>query len=144
MFSNLKLGVRLGAGFAIVLALSVSMAAVATYQLSKLTENSEKLARNDAPRLEAALRLDASANANARRLTELLLAKEQADIERLAKRFEVNEVKTADAVEELGKLKLSEEAAAVMAAIKENHAKYAAAAKKMTALAVEGKAEEAG
>ncbi len=140
---DMKIGVRLGAGFAVVLALSIVTAGVGIYALGTLRASAEKLAKNDAPRLEASLRLDASASANSRRLPEMLAAKDEAEIERLTKRFAVNEQKTADAVEELAKLALSEDAARVMVTIKEAHTAYAEVSKKFIAIVKSGKADEA-
>jgi methyl-accepting chemotaxis protein len=133
----------LGAGFAVVLSLSLVTAGVGVYALSKLAGSAEKLAKNDAPRLEASLRLDASASANSRRLPEMLVTKDKAELERLAKRFDVNAEKTATAVEELAKLATAEDAAKVMASIKEAHTSYAQVAKKFITLAQEQKSDEA-
>jgi len=141
--ANVRLGVRLGAGFAVVLSLSIVTAGVGIYALSTLSASAAKLAKNDAPRLEASLRLDASASANSRRLPEMLVAKDKPELERLAKRFEVNAQKTSDAVEELAKLATAEDAARVMASIKEAHVAYAEMSKKFVGLAQDEKTDEA-
>lgn len=68
MFNNLKIGVRLGIGFAITLALLITIASVSYLRMNALSENVESMVNDRFPKTVQANSLIDALNSIARQL----------------------------------------------------------------------------
>ncbi|WP_341910660.1 methyl-accepting chemotaxis protein [Polaromonas sp. YR568] len=141
--ANLKIGTRLGAGFALVLVLMVSLIAVALLSLAHVGQASSQMIEKDLIKMEAANTINATIRANARRTMELFLAKDAAQMNTINQRIEANKKLIGDALGVLDTLVYTEQGKAMLAKLKEKRGQYVAIMGKIGKLVAEGKREEA-
>ena len=72
-FQNLRIGVRLGWGFGLLIVLTVVAIAVAILRFSQVGEVNTRIIESDWVKAEAANTINATTRANARRTMELLI-----------------------------------------------------------------------
>jgi methyl-accepting chemotaxis protein len=141
--ANLKIGTRLGAGFALVLVLMVSLIAVALLSLAHVGQASSQMIEKDLIKMEAANTINATVRANARRTMELFLAKDAAQMNTINQRIEANKKSIGDALGVLDTLMYTEQGKAMLAKLKEKRGQYVAIMGKIGKLVAEGKREDA-
>ncbi|MRT31093.1 methyl-accepting chemotaxis protein [Herbaspirillum sp. CAH-3] len=141
--TNLKIGVRLGAGFGLVLLLMASLIAIGFIHLTSIGETSNKMVDKDWVKAEAANTIDATTRANARRTMELLIAPDKAYADKIREHIEFNKKTINEAMETLDKLIYRQEGKALLAKIKESRAQYVASFRKVDKLVAEDKRDDA-
>jgi methyl-accepting chemotaxis protein len=72
--ASMKIGTRLGAGFALVLTMTVALAMVVLSSLAGIGNSTEQMVEKDWVKAEAAHNINAFMRANARRTMELFFA----------------------------------------------------------------------
>ena len=77
MFKNLKIGVRLGAGFGIVLLILAAIVGIAMTRMSAMNGDTEKLVRMDWVKAKLVTEVKEFANDNAKANLELFLPQEE-------------------------------------------------------------------
>ena len=88
--ANMKIGMRLGAGFALVLVLVAILAAVALSSLSSIGQSSREMIKEDWVKANAAHVINAAMRANARRSMELFFARDPAATSAILQNIESN------------------------------------------------------
>jgi methyl-accepting chemotaxis protein len=141
--SNMKVGARLGGGFAVLLSLAIAASALGIYTLSASHKDTERLVQGDVARLAAALRLDSAARANGRHLPEMLLSRDPAATEKMLQHVAENAKKTAQAVDELEKLVDHEAGKKALASISEAASRFTVSYRKLLVLVKRGQHDDA-
>ncbi len=142
-FNNLKIGIRLGAGFGILIAMMLLMALVSVVRFSELADINDRIIEKDWVKAESANVINATTRANARRTMELVLATSPEQISTIKQSIEANKKTIAEALETLEKLIYLPEGKALVVKLKEARGKYVASFTKVANLVDEGKREEA-
>ncbi len=140
---NMKVSLRLGLGFGLVLALLLIVGGVGVSRLATLDESTEMLVGRDAAKLEQALRLESAARANAARVAQLLTTADRGEIERIRESIEQNKKAATDAQDRLDALMVLPEAKAAMARIKESRGTYVQSFGKLVKLVEDGRRDDA-
>jgi len=144
MFSNMKIGVRLGLGFGLVLVLLSAIAAIGIKELASVNEITNRMATQDWNKSVLANDVVDLANDNARASYELFLTADKAVIAKTLDRMESNKKTITDKLDQLEQLLYKPEGKAKLAAIREARKPYVAAFTKASTLLLEGnKREEA-
>src|SRR5580765_5720210 len=99
LFKDLKLGTRLGIGFATVLLLMGTIIALATSRLHSIGEISDRIITKDWVKADAAATINATTRSNARRSMELLLAVDKGQVDKIHLTIETNRKKITDALD---------------------------------------------
>ncbi len=141
--ANMKIGVRLGAGFGLVLALMVMLIATMQTRLHGIGEVNNKILEKDWGKADAANTINTTTRANARSTMELLIRTEPAQMTRIFARIEANKKIIDEALETLDKLIYLPDGRALLAKIKEQRGQYVASFTKVSKLIVEDKRDEA-
>ncbi|MDE3118646.1 MAG: MCP four helix bundle domain-containing protein [Nitrospirota bacterium] len=104
MLQNMKLGVRLGLGFAVVLLLLLLASGVGIYNLSNFKDVTNVIVNHVFPKV--ALVNDTIKNTldNGRQVRNVALSTNQADIEEYFKKMEANRKKNGENLDKLDKL----------------------------------------
>jgi methyl-accepting chemotaxis protein len=143
MFKNMKIGMRLGLGFAVVLVLLGIILATGVKKLASVNEITNRMATQDWVKSVIANDIVDLANDNARASYELFLVTDKKDLENTHARIDKN-VKTINAkVEQLGEMLYLPAGKTKLAAMKEKRIPYVASFKHVAKLLNEGKREEA-
>jgi methyl-accepting chemotaxis protein len=142
-FNNLKIGVRLGAGFGILIFMMLCMALVSINRFGELAEINDRIIERDWVKAEAANVINATTRANARRTMELVIASNPEQIGTIKQSIEANKKTIAQALETLEKLIYLPEGKTLVAKLKEARGKYVASFIKVAKLVDEGKREDA-
>ncbi len=144
MFSNMKIGMRLGLGFGMVLVLLSAIAAIGIKELASVNEITNRMANLDWTKSVLANDVIDMANDNARASYELFLTTDKADIAKTLDRMEINKKKITDKLEQLDRLLYKPEGKAKLDAIREARKPYVAAFTKASkSLLEENNREEA-
>jgi methyl-accepting chemotaxis protein len=141
--NSIKLGTRLGIGFATVLVLMAVMIGLAVMRFASVGEATHKIISVDLVKAEAAATINAATRANARRSMELLLDADKAAAERIRARIEFNKKQIVEALEVLDRLVYSPEGKALLGKVKDARAQYVAALGNVDRLAEDGKRDDA-
>ena len=115
--SNLKIGVRLGAGFGIVLTLMAALAAVGMTNMSNIQERLDKIASDNNYRLKLNHDMSEAVHVVSRVIRTVVLLQDPGQIETEKKKIDVARNKYNEAWEALNKLPASETGKAKRAAI---------------------------
>jgi len=142
-FNNLKIGIRLGAGFGILIAMMLVMALVSVVRFSELSDINDRIIEKDWVKAEAANVINATTRANARRTMELVIATNPEQIGIIKRSIEVNKKTIAQALETLENLIYLPEGKTLVAKLKEARGKYVASFTNVAKLVDEGKREDA-
>jgi len=144
MFKNMKIGMRLGLGFGLVLVLLSTVAFIGIKELASVNEITNRMATKDWTKSVIANDVIDLANDNARASYELFLTNDKANIAKTLERMESNKKKITDKLEQLDQLLYKPEGKAKLAAIRDARKPYVAAFTKASKLLLEeGKREEA-
>ena len=140
--SNMKIGTRLGAGFALVLAMMVSLVLVVLASLASIGGSSSRVIEQDWVKAEAANTINAITRANARRTMELFFAQDAAYTSKINQHIETNKKVINDAVQVLETMIHTDEGKTLLADFKDKRTRYVQSFGKVSKLlAEENKAE---
>ena len=140
---NLRIGVRLGAGFGLVLLLMAATFALAIARFSSVGEATDRILEEDWVKADAAATLNATTRANAQRTMELFFADDKARLAGVHERIAANKQLVNDSLATLDKLVRAPEAKALLAKIKDERAAYVASFTKVDRLLGEWQRDEA-
>ena len=140
---DLRIGMRLGAGFGLLNAMMLLMAVMGFLSLKGVGDINTRIIEKDWVKAEAASTINATTRANARLTMELLIAADDAQTARVRQRIEINKKTISDALATLDQLIYLPEGKALLATLKDARAKYVAAFSKVAKLIAEGKKDEA-
>lgn len=140
---DMKLGARLGLGFAALLALMVLMIALAITRFNSVGESSHKIISQDWVKADAAATISATTRANARRTLELLLVTDKAQADEVREFIDANRKKVGESVEVLDKLVYSPEGKLLLTKIKEARSTYVVSFGRVDKLVQDAKRDEA-
>ena len=140
---NLRIGVRLGAGFGLVLLLMAATFALAVARFSSIGETTDRILNEDWVKADAAATLNATTRANAQRTMELFFADDKARLARVHERIAANKQLVNESLATLDKLVHAPEAKALLAKIKDERAAYVASFTKVDRLLGEWQRDEA-
>jgi len=144
MFKNMKIGMRLGLGFGLVLVLLSAIAAIGIKELAAVNEITNRMATKDWTKSVIANDIIDLANDNARASYELFLVTDKSTIGKALERMESNKKKITDKLEQLDQMIYKPEGKAKLATIRDARKPYVAAFTKASKLLLEdGKREEA-
>ena len=141
--NNFKISSRLTASFAVVLLMLIAVAFVGVTRMATLNDNTATLIKRDAAKLQQAMEMDSASRANSRRLLELLITTDKAQVAKITERIAANRKTASDASEKLESLIFTPEGKALMVKIKESRAIYVAAYTKFLKTVDEGKRDDA-
>ncbi|WP_029001090.1 methyl-accepting chemotaxis protein [Azohydromonas australica] len=140
---NLRLGARLGIGFAAVLALLVLSIATAVLGFNRVNQAAEKNVSVDLAKSEAVATLNVATRDNARRTMELFFVEDAVHAGKVQAAIEDNKKKVTEALETLERLAYTAKGKALIQEIKTARAAYVASFTKVNKLMAEGQREEA-
>jgi methyl-accepting chemotaxis protein len=140
---NLKLGVRLGAGFGIVLLLMVVMISLAALRLANIGGGADKIVNSDFPKVDALNVIKIYTRDNANEVMKRLLATDAAQFGKSAETFADSKKRIDVAVDVLTKGLYTDGGKAMLAKIKDARAVYLASIEKVDQQLKAGKREEA-
>jgi methyl-accepting chemotaxis protein len=140
--TDMKIGVRLGLGFGLVLLLLATLIAVGLVRLASIGDINERIIGKDWVKGEATQTVNATTRDNARRTMELFVANDK-DKAATYQAIEANKKKIDGALATLDKLIYTPEGTALLTRIKESRAAYVASFSKVARLLAEGKRDEA-
>lgn len=144
MFKNMKIGVRLGLGFGLLLVLMAAVAAIGIKELALVNEISNRMATQDWTKSVLANDVVDMANDNARASYELFLTTDKATIAKTLERMDSNKKKITDKIDQLEAMLYKPEGKAMLAAIREARKPYVASFTQASKLLLEeNKREEA-
>lgn len=144
MFRNMKLGMRLGIGFAVVFALMVVIIAVGISGLRNVDEIANRMADEDWKKSVVANKVIDLANANARQNFMLILADGEEEQAAIHGQIDNNVAEINGLVEQLAEMLYLPEGKAKLATLKEARKPYVASFNKVAKLVSENRAVEAG
>jgi methyl-accepting chemotaxis protein len=140
---NLRIGVRLGSGFGIVLLLMVSLIAIVLVRLSSIGDSSSNMIEKDWVNANAANTINVTTRANARRTLELFIAPDPAYVTRIHEQIESNKKIISDALATLDKLAYTSEGKELLATLRTRRMQYVASFSKVDKLIAEQKRDNA-
>lgn len=140
---NMKIGVRLGAGFGIVLLLMIALIGFGLARFDSINRISRKMIEQDWVKAEAVNTINATTRANARRTLEIFLAPDKVYAERTYQKIEDNKQIISDALKTLDGLIAEPEGKALLSELKEARARYVVSFGKVGKMMAEDKREEA-
>ncbi|MEO8016121.1 MAG: MCP four helix bundle domain-containing protein, partial [Polaromonas sp.] len=139
----MKIGTRLGAGFALVLLMMASLVMVVMTSLAGIGDSTSKMVEKDWVKADAAHTINAHIRANARRTMELFFLRDAARISATQQLIESNKKIINDAVKVLETLIQTNEGKALLASFNEKRALYVASFGTVGKLLAEGRRDEA-
>ncbi len=143
MFANLKIGVRLGLGFGLVLLLLITVMGTGVVRLSSMGEITSRIVDKDWVKAELANSVERGASNNLRRNLEMLVLTDPAQIARAKEHIETNRKLVSESLDRLEPLLYVPEGKAMFARIKTARGVYVASFGRVAKLLEEGKREEA-
>ncbi|MDE1943661.1 MAG: MCP four helix bundle domain-containing protein, partial [Betaproteobacteria bacterium] len=143
MFGNLKIGVRLGAGFGIVLLLMMVIIGVTLFRLGTIHEVNDRMVTKDWVKAQLAMDMRALANDNAQANLELFLAPDKAAVAKINERIDGNKKKITEKLEQLKQLLYMPEGKAKLAQAAEARKAYVESFMKVGRLLEDGNRQEA-
>ncbi|MEX3960419.1 methyl-accepting chemotaxis protein [Trinickia sp. EG282A] len=141
-FKNLKIGMRLGASFGLVLMLIAMLIAVSLDGMTSIGEIIDSIIYKEWVKADAAQAINAMTRANARHTMELFIASDK-DKASIYQKIEDNKKTIDKALEMLDQLVEQREGRAMLAQIKESRAAYVASFSKVSQLLRNDKRDEA-
>ncbi|MBE0621803.1 MAG: MCP four helix bundle domain-containing protein, partial [Burkholderiales bacterium] len=132
---DLKISMRLGLGFGLVVLLLIGVTLLGITRMARLNEGTETIVHRDVAKLEYAMRLEGHTRENAAKLLELLITFDTTEVAKIKSRMEFTRKAAVKDAEDLEGLLVLAEGKAAMAKIKDSRSGYEAAyAKVMTAV----------
>ncbi|MDE2418006.1 MAG: MCP four helix bundle domain-containing protein [Burkholderiales bacterium] len=142
-FGDLKIGVRMGAGFGLVIAMMLIMVVVSVVRFGDIGEINDRIIEKDWVKAEATNVINATTRANARRTMELVIATSPEQIARIKSEIEVNKKTISTALDTLDKLIYLPEGKAFLGKLKAARAAYVVSFSKVGKLVEDGKRDDA-
>jgi methyl-accepting chemotaxis protein len=141
---NLKIGARLGAGFAIVIALLIAMTAVGITRIGAVDHNTEVIVKDRYTKVELATTIENSVNTQARAVRTALIARDPAVVKgELDKDAQANPV-INEALEKLKATVHTDKGTAALKHVIETRAVFGDGKVRLIEMIRAGKTEEAG
>ncbi|HEX8613740.1 MAG TPA: methyl-accepting chemotaxis protein [Telluria sp.] len=141
--ANLKIGVRLGAGFGLVLLLMATLIATGITLLNSAGASTRRMVEHEWVKADAANEINVGTRANARRTLELFIVSEPAQLANIRTRIEANKKSIMAALATLDKLVDSREGRDLLDRIVRERATYVASYSRIDKLMSEGKRDDA-
>jgi methyl-accepting chemotaxis protein len=123
-FQNLRIGVRLGAGFGLLIVFTLAAIAVAVVRFSQVGEVNTRIIESDWVKAEAANTINATTRANARRTMELLIVSDAGQLARVRASIAENKKTIDDALVTLDRLIYLPEGKQLLADLKTRRGQY--------------------
>ena len=142
-FNDLRIGIRMGAGFGLLILMMLVMTLVSVMRFGDVAEINDRIIEKDWVKAEAANVINATTRANARRTMELVIATDPQQINSVKQNIETNKKTISAALDTLESLIYLPEGKALVARLKEARGKYVASFSKVAKLVDEGKRDEA-
>ncbi|MBN9461761.1 MAG: MCP four helix bundle domain-containing protein [Burkholderiales bacterium] len=140
---NLRLGMRLAAGFATVLVLMSIMIAVAIDRFDSIGKASTRIVHEDWAKVDAASIIDSRTRANARNALEATIVTDKAKTEKIWAQVDSNAKEVDLALATLDRLVRLSEGKALAARIKEGRTKFVASIDEVRRLVAGGRQDDA-
>ncbi|HEY6895916.1 MAG TPA: methyl-accepting chemotaxis protein [Rhodocyclaceae bacterium] len=144
MLNNLKIGVRLGIGFAITLTLLITVSVIGVTRINSLNGEVNNMVNDKFPKVVMATDIQEAINNIARQLRNAIIVKDPAEVQKSLDTVTEQRKIISDRLEKLEKVILSEKGKEHLKAIKEARVHYVVAQDKFIELAKAGKRDEAG
>ena len=142
MFKNLRLGIRIGAAFAVLLALLVVITGISLTRVATLNQSIRVMVEEDFPKTVLANDIVDEINVVARALRNALLVKTPEEIKRELDRVVESRKTILDRLEKLDKLVKSDKGKDLLKAVKDAREVYVPLQQKAMDLAAAGKRDE--
>jgi methyl-accepting chemotaxis protein len=123
-FQNLRIGVRLGAGFGLLIVFTLAAVVLATLRFSQVAEVNTRIIDSDWVKAEAANTINATTRANARRTMELLIVSDPAQLAQVRTRIAENKKTIDEALATLDRLIYLPEGKQLLADLKTRRGLY--------------------
>ena len=143
MFANMKIGLRLTLGFAVVLALMAALAVVGINGMASVQGRLDEIVQDNMHKMDLNNKMARSLNDVQRLMRTLMLLKDPAGQAAQRKAIDKSRAEYNDAFDELIKLPASEKGKSLRASIKENALVVRPINDKVIELSASGKTEEA-
>lgn len=143
MISNMKIGTRLGLGFALVLSAVLGLGMLSIQALSATNAQLGRTVGTDVAKLEAALELNLWTRANTRRIFELAVARDASERKHVLERMAVNSGHASKARDRLNELVSQPDGKALLERIRSSLSEARAGYLKVEKLAEADKSAEA-
>ena len=140
---DLKIGLRLGLGFGLVLLLMGAMIALALARYSAIGDETEKILERDWIKADAAATLNATTRANAQRTMELFFTTDRDRLAQLHQLIATNKQTVSEALATLDRLVYTDEGRDLLAKIKPERVAYVASFSQVDKLLQDGEREAA-
>ncbi len=140
---NVRIGVRMGTAFGIVLLMMAALIVVGLVRLGNIGTVSHRIIERDLVKADAANIINATTRANARRTMELFLAADAGEMAPVFERISANKKLIDDAFATLERLVYLPEGRELLASLKQRRGAYVASFGKVGSLLKEGKRDEA-
>jgi methyl-accepting chemotaxis protein WspA len=143
MFKDMKIGVRLGLGFGLVLMLMGVMIAVGMSRLTQMSETISRITKQDWVKAELTYAVEQGVRENAELNLEMLLTTDSAKVENIRATISANRSRITQALTTLEPMLRRPEGKAMFARITAIRGQYVATFEKMGSLVAEDKREAA-
>ena len=143
LLSQLKIGTRLGGGFALLMSLLVGVAAVALQALQHSEAISDQLVEVEWAKASALAQLDAASRGNALATTQLFFAVSPSQAQAIKQQIDTNRGKVSAAVDTLDHLLQLPEPKALLAQLKQARSAYVSSFTQVQAQLAQGQRDEA-
>lgn len=142
-FKDLKIGVRMGLGFGLLIVMLLGMMLVSVLRLQEISALTGHIVDIDWAKAEAANVIDATTRANGRRTMELVLANDPVHVAGVKAAIELNKKTIGLALETLDHIIDLPEERLLLTQLKEARAKYVQSFSRVTQLVGEGQRDQA-
>ena len=142
-FKNVKIGMRLGASFGLVLMFTAMLIVVGLNRMASIGEINDNIIHKRWVKSEAAQTVNLMMSANARRTMELFITSDRDKTVLIYQQIEANRKSIDEALETLDQLVASPEGRAMLAQIKQSRAAYVASFSKVAKLLADDRRDEA-
>jgi len=141
--ANTRVGTRLAAGFAIVLALMLMVGTLGIMKLGRIESSAASMVSEDVAKLNHAMTIDSASRAAGTRVLQLLFVTEKDKTKKILERIEANRKLAAEHLEALSGMAPTAEGKALTAKIRERQAAYVTSYTKLMKFADEGRYDDA-
>ena len=141
--ANMKIGVRLGSGFGLVLMLMAILLAISLASFSNIGDINSKILEKDWVKADAAKEIKSTMRASSRRVMELLLVTDKDRMNRIIARMGEQQKEIDGAVDTLDRLIYMSEGKALLGKFKEEKERYVVTYNKIVKLILDDNREEA-
>ncbi len=142
-FKDLKIGVRMGLGFGLLIVMLLGMMLVSVLRLQEISALTGHIVDNDWAKAEAANVINATTRANGRRTMELVLANDPVHVAGVKAAIELNKKTIGLALETLDHIIDLPEERLLLTQLKEARANYVQSFSRVTQLVGEGQRDQA-